>query len=79
MFLGSSAELKAPSEFRFIGFNGSKGVSLYQVVDGKLQGQERIVHFTGYWYISGANPALSPNGRRIYLPLHADTAVIDSR
>ncbi|BCW94946.1 MAG: hypothetical protein WHS44_08000 [Fimbriimonadales bacterium] len=68
---------KIPDRFRFVVFDGRRGVAFYQVSDGKLIQKEWLVQFSGYWYISGANPTLSPNGRWIYLPLHADTALID--
>jgi hypothetical protein len=68
---------KAPNQFRFIVFDGRKGVALYGVADGKLQESHWLAQFSGFWYISGSNPAISPNGRWIYLPMHADTAVID--
>ena len=68
---------KAPNQFRFIVFDGRKGVALYGVADGKLQESHWLAQFSGFWYLSGSDPAISPNGRWIYLPMHADTAVID--
>jgi hypothetical protein len=71
------AKSGTPNQFRFVVFDGRRGVALCRVSDGKLREKKWLVHFSGFWYISVANPALSPNGRWIYLPLHADTAIVD--